>query len=336
MLNPGFNHSRALIRMPNWLGDSLMALPVIGSLKAKYPGMVIDLVMRENISGLADLLPEVNRVFSLPGNNTAGRRAELLKARRAKYDFMVVLPNSFRSAWGLWPSNTPVRIGYAGSLRSFTLTHPQKRPPKHSMRQADYFINMVKPLFPGLVRHNANIAIPQQADMESRRLLEACEKPFIGIGFGASYGSAKMWPVERFASLIDKLSARAQIILIGASAEKETENRILAITNSIPVSLVGKTDLPVLAAVLKKLDLYITNDTGPMHLASALGVPVIGLFGPTSPEETKPAGDNSIIIHHGADCGPCWLRQCPKDHQCMTAITVEEVENAALKTVWSR
>ncbi len=322
--------------MPNWLGDCLMALPVIGSLKKKYPDMVIDLVIKESLSSLADLLPEVDKVFALSENKATGRRAALLQARREGYDFMVVLPNSFRSAWELWPSNTPVRIGYAGSLRSFTLTHSPKRPPKHSLHQADYFINLVKSVFPGLDRHNANIRIPQQADMESKRLLGTHEKPLVGIGFGASYGAAKMWPADRFANLIDKLSPRAQIILLGSVPEREVENEVLGMTNSNPASLVGKTDLPVLAAVLKKLDLYITNDTGPMHLASALGVPVIGLFGPTSPKETKPAGDNAQVIHHCSDCAPCWLRQCPGDHLCMTAITVEEVEEAAVKKIWSR
>ncbi len=325
--------ARALIRMPNWLGDCVMALPVIESLKAAFSECLIDIAIKESLAGLGELLSSVNKTISLPENDAPKRRAVLAQARDGGYDLLLTLPNSFRSTWDLWTSKIPVRAGYTGSFRSFTLTHAIKRPAKHSMSQADYFFRLAKSVYAELEVEKPKLSIPRGAFLKSESLLPPEKRPAIGVGFGAEYGSAKMWPAERFAELIDRLESMARIVLIGTDSDREMAAKVFALAKSSPLSLVGKTDLPTLAATLKRLALYITNDTGPMHLAAAAGTPVLAIFGPTSPEETGPAGGNHILIYHGADCAPCWKRRCPTDHRCMTAITVDEVADAALEAI---
>jgi heptosyltransferase-2 len=152
----------------------------------------------------------------------------------------------------------------------------------------------------------------------------------VGIGFGASFGAAKMWPAQRFALLIQKLLATgARVVLLGGGSDQEVEQAVLkSISGVKPLSLVGQTNIPQLAAVMTRLTCYVTNDTGPMHLAAALGVPTVAIFGSTSPKETAPREPNVTLIHHGANCAPCWKRECSTNHQCMTAISIDEVFTA--------
>jgi len=327
--------SKVLARMPNWLGDCVMAAPVLDAVKKTFPGVAIDILIRESLAGLAELLPQVDGVYGLSEIDPSARKKTLENARGGAHDAALILPNSFRSAWELWTPAIPARVGYAGSLRSFMLTSAAPRPPKHSLHQTDYFMRIAKAAFGDLQEGALRVRIGGAAKEKARGLLEGTGGPLAGIGFGATYGSAKMWPAERFAELIDRLSDTATVFLLGAESDARVAGEVSRRCAKEPVSLVGRTDIPTLAAVLEKLGVYVTNDTGPMHLAAAVGTPVAALFGPTSPHETRPLGDKVAIIHHGADCAPCWKRECPTDHRCMTAITVDEVYDAALSVFQS-
>jgi len=323
---------RALIRMPNWLGDSVMAIPAIKSLKAMFDDCKIDIIINESLSGLGELLTTtIEKTIALPENDTPSRKAALAGAAKSGYDLLIILPNSFRSAWELWSHNIRVRAGYAASLRSFILTHAIKRPTAHSMSQSDYFLNLVKELYPKIETKDMSLTVPGIAVDSSMSLLPSTDRPMVGVGFGAAYGSAKMWPADRFAELIDRLEEVAVVVLIGSKSDRAVADKVLNLTKSSPASLVGKTDIPALSAVLSRLDLYITNDTGPMHLSAAVGTSVIAIFGPTSPEETGPMGENHQVIYNKADCAPCWRRICPLDHRCMKSISVDEVAETALR-----
>lgn len=320
---------RILVRMPNWLGDCVMAMPVLASLKDTYPGAVVDIAINESLAGLGELAPFIDSVTPLPQDDPAARKRAFAQIRGAGYDTLLLLPNSFRSAWELWTYAIPERIGYATSLRSFMLTTAIPRPPRHSLHQTEHFLWLAESAFPGLKHAEVKLDVPEAAARRAAELLPESGKPLVGVGFGATYGAAKMWPAQRFAELIDRLSDEAQVVLVGAASDAEVEREVMKHVRSAPVSLVGQTNLPELAAVLRRLGVYITNDTGPMHLATALGAPVVAIFGPTSPEETKPLGGKLEMLYKDADCAPCWKRACPEDHRCMTAITVDEVEAAA-------
>ena len=310
--------------MPNWLGDAVMAFDVIGGIKLLHPEATIDVAIRKPFAGLMDILPQVRKTFPLSGSEH-GESLAAIKTER--YDLAFILPNSFRSAWELYGKDIHRRVGYAGNLRSFMLTETAPRPQKHSTHQADYFARLAVFALPQFTRKTPQVAIPDEAETKALQLLADISGPIVGIGFGATYGSAKMWPAERFAKLIDRLQNEmgATVVLLGGDGDREVEGKVLKECGSQPISLVGKTDLPTLAALLRRIKVYITNDTGPMHLAALVETPVVAIFGPTSPDETKPLADNAKVIYHGADCAPCWKRKCPVDHRCMTNINVDEV-----------
>ena len=155
----------------------------------------------------------------------------------------------------------------------------------------------------------------------------------IGINPGSTYGPAKRWLPERFAGVGKRLvnEHKARILLFGQGEEKHLSDFIAGRIGENCLNLAGKTTLARLAALLERCDLLLTNDTGPMHIAAALGVPVVAVFGPTDPRTTAPAGEKHIIVRKPVACSPCLKRKCPTDHQCMKAISVEDVFNAVLK-----
>ncbi len=321
---------RIIIRMPNWLGDCVMAAPVIESIRALLPNAKIDVAIKDNMAGLGAILPAVDNVIALPEKGGSQRGGAIKSALKAGYDLLILLPNSFRSAWEFYDRSIPVRIGYAGGFRSFLLTNPVAPPVRRSLHQVEYYRKIVSSLFPDLPNVAPIIEIPKSATQIIESLLPRSDKPLVGIGFGATYGTAKMWPVERFAQTIDRISASADVVLLGAESERGIEREIMEKTTSNPTSLVGKTDIIELAAALKKMSLFITNDSGPMHLASVVGADTVALFGPTSPDETRPWVGGEII-YHNADCSPCWKRNCDTDHRCMESISVDEVVHLAMK-----
>jgi len=321
--------SKLIIRMPNWLGDCVMSAPVIAAIKKSRPEVSVSLLVKSGMDGLACLIPGVDDVITLEGDS----RAVAWRVRNSRYDTALILPNSFRSAWEMWRAGVPVRVGYASDFRSVLLTHRVKRPQAHSMHMTDYYLRVAQALFPEIMIGGAGIAPPSSAVINSYELLPKTDRPLVGLGFGASYGHAKMWAKERYAELIGRLAETAEVVLLGAEPDREMEREIMAIAGGKAVSLVGKTGLVTLAAVMSRLSLYITNDTGPMHISAGLGVPTIAIFGPTSPEETRPLGVNVTVIRHKADCAPCFKRECPTDHRCMTAVTVDEIVETARRVV---
>jgi len=320
---------KILFRMPNWLGDALMAAPAVESVRQRFTEAFIGVAIRENISDIGRIMAAVDRVHPIP-ESSFSRREIVREAARAGYEALVIFPNSFRSAWEFWLAGIPHRAGYSGNGRSFMLTHPVPRPEKHSMGQADYFSSLTEALFPDLKRVKPRFLIQDQAVEQSMILLPDDGRPLAGVGFGATYGSAKMWPPERFAALMDMLAPHARVVMFGGRAEAGLAERIAGMAKSKPVSLVGKTDIPTLAATLRRLKVYVTNDTGPMHLAAAMGTAVVAIFGPTDPKETAPDMAAGKILYRQAGCAPCWERICPTDHRCMTAIGVEDAALAAL------
>ena len=307
-----------------------MAAPAVEGVRALFPKAVIGMAIKENISGLGDVMPAVDIIHPLP-SSSAARRLAFGEIFRKQYQTLIIFPNSFRSAWEFWRGGIPTRAGYSGIARSLLLTHSLARPGKHSVHQQDYFLTLVKSVFPDITAAPARIEPSAEAMEASLSLLPESGRPLAGIGFGATYGSAKMWPAERFAALIDHLAPHVDVALLGASADREVEAKVMGMSRHKPLSLVGRTDIPTLAAIMKRLDVYITNDTGPMHLASAVGTPVVAIFGPTDPNETAPRGAEVKIIYQMADCAPCWKRQCPVDHRCMTALGADYVFKAAME-----
>lgn len=317
--------------MPNWLGDAVMAFPIIGGLaKANYK---IGLMIKENISGIGELLPQVDKTYPIDSGGSLEQKA-VEEIKNDGYETALVLPNSFRSAWQVWRTDIKRRIGHDGNFRSILLTEKLKKPQAHSLHQSQYYARIAKSIS-GFTPAPPQISIPAGAVKRADELLSKSNRKIIGIGFGATYGSAKMWPPENFAKLIDWISEYATVVLVGAQSDRDICEQVLSSADNRKkvIDLVGKSDLATLCALMKRFDSYLTNDTGPMHLADILNVPTVAIFGPTSIKETAPLSGNATILHQETECAPCFKRECPIDHLCMTRIKTDEVELAIQKAI---
>jgi len=233
----------------------------------------------------------------------------------------------------------PLRLGYATESRQALLTHPLAVPEWRSSRhEVFYYLYLVTALEQMLFgssnisesEPDASIQISENRKAEARSFLRTHnireEDSVVAICPGSINSRAKRWPVEAYAALADRLiESQRQVLLIGSHEEAEVSKDVMSRMRHRPIVLTGKTTLDQITAVLATVDLVVTNDTGPAHIGAALGRPTIVIFGPTNPLTTRPFSPEAEILRHPPECAPCMLRDCPIDHRCMTAITVDEV-----------
>ena len=337
---------KILVRAPNWVGDAVTAVPALESIRRARAGSEITIMARPSVAELLAGEPFADRIlrYDFRGRHRGwiGRERLAGELRREKFDAAVLLPNAFEAAWLAWRAEIPERIGYAldarGLLLSKAVPVPQEGEiPKH---QSHYYLELLRragwietrPAVSPVRLHLPDVALAS-AETTLRHAGARDNAWRCAIAPGASYGAAKCWSPERFAGLADRLSSEcdADVILFGAPGEKEIAGRICACMNSHAISLVGKTSLRELAALLACCSLFIGNDSGAMHVAAAAGLPVIGIFGSTDPEATAPMTPHFQLIREAVSCSPCFLRRCPVDHRCMTRISVDSVFAAAEK-----
>jgi ADP-heptose:LPS heptosyltransferase len=319
-----------LIRSPNWLGDACMAFPMVRAIKRGRPDMKITVLGPDKLEELWLSMPEVSRYIAKPAKKGWFAVARRIKATGVHFDTAVLCTNSTRSTLEIWLAGIPRRVGYKGSFRVKLLNQVIKEPAKGGAKQ-----------------HHAHrylhIAGEIGADISQDGLWYAGSPPAstdgtirVGVCAGAEYGPAKRWPLERFAEVVNQISAKHEHFrweLFGAPGEKEMGEKLSGLLKAPHENLVGKTRLSELIGKLRECQLLLTNDTGTMHLAAALGIPTVSIFGSTCPIETGPLGDRHIVIQHKVPCSPCFERECPFGHyECMSKISSEEVVAAVLKT----
>ncbi len=319
---------KAIARIPNWLGDAVMAIPALKALQKRYQLTVL------GKKWAAELYDELNFSEIL----TFGKRGEipgLLKEK--KIELGVLFTNSFSSALLLKLAGVKKLVGYPADLRGFLLSI--KVPlPAEKVHQVDYYKTIAKALVSD-ADEPLTIQISKEKLEKGEKILKKSgftfNYPIAGINPGAFYGPAKSWFPERFRELAERLKKRGiQIAVFGAEREKEVSRWIAEGTG---VSFAGWTSIGDLMSIFPHLDVLITNDSGPMHLANALGIPVVALFGPTDPELTRPYNPGYVLIYKKPPCGPCKRRTCPREkHICMSSIEVEEVEEATLNLLNKR
>jgi heptosyltransferase-2 len=358
---------RVLVRGTNWLGDAVMTTPALMRLRKKFPDAHITLLTPEKLRDLWLAHPAVNKIISpAPGENvfSVGR-----KLRAGNFDLALVLPNSPRSALEVWLAGIPQRIGGARPWRNFFLTHAvparaeavkmRKRSvdeikvlirgtgfqpgPPLTAHQIHEYLHLVaalganpEPLPPQLV------VTPAEIEAVRKKFgLNEIERPLFGLNPGAEYGPAKRWPMEKFIAAAREIQKQTNCtwLVFGGQADAAIADRIESAIPSPPsaiLNLAGKTSLRELMALLKICRVLLTNDSGPMHVAAALGIPVVVPFGSTSPELTGPGlpGDpQHRLLKSAALCSPCFLRECPIDFRCMNGISIERVVEAVLSLV---
>lgn len=320
---------KVLVRLPNWLGDTVMAVPALRSLRSGLApgdriaaaGPWVSLLAAER---LADEWVAYPRAW-----NARLRAAEA--AARLRPDVALVLPNSLESALAAWYSGARRRIGYDTAGRGPLLTDrlPLPAPRRH---QVDEYLALLDPLGIAAVTREPALAPPADPALETARLLDECAPagaPRVGIHLGAAFGASKIWPAERVAGLCRLLRARGLVpVLLGAPADAALERAVRQqLSDGEPPSLVGRDRPDLLPGLLARLDAFVGGDTGTAHLAAALGTPVVALFGPTDPELSAPRGPATVITKR-VPCAPCFYARCPIDHVCMRAIEADEVAAA--------
>ncbi len=344
------NSQKILIRATNWIGDAVMSLPAIESLGAQFPEAEIVLVSKPWVAELYWHHPAVTRqiVYDPEGEHrgTRGFWKLIQQLRSERFDGAILFQNAFHAAWMVWCARIPVRVGYDQDGRGGFLTEAIQAPPAAVYgHQAYYYLELL--FRAGLIEKPE----PVRPIGEVRLFLEQAERVWaakhldalglhgprflVGLTPGASFGPAKRWLLDRYADLADRLTGalHADVLIFGSRDERPLAEAIANKMKHTPTVVAGQTTLRQFMALLARCRLIVTNDSGPMHLAAALGLPLVAIFGSTDEQATGPLGARARVVKHRVPCSPCGLRECPIDFRCMTAVSVAEVYRAALELV---
>ncbi|MCU1274274.1 MAG: lipopolysaccharide heptosyltransferase [Bryobacterales bacterium] len=341
--------SKILIRATNWLGDAVMSLPAIRAVRACFPEAEIAVLARPWVADLYARERSIDRVIRYePRSGFRDYVAKWRAARalqREKFDCAILLQNAFEAAAIAWLAGIPRRIGYDRDGRRALLTDPVPVPtpgeiPRH---ERFYYLEMLrragvipKMPEPEAIRLDAleSAAADGIRDYEQRNITP----PVVGVSPGAAYGSAKRWLPERFAAAAVDVarSLAGSVIIFGSAGERELCARVANMVHQAGVSahnLAGETTLKEFIGLVAACRVFLTNDSGAMHIASASGVPTVAVFGATDDTTTGPTGPLARVIREPVECSPCLLRECPIDHRCMTRVTSDRVAQVALELV---
>jgi lipopolysaccharide heptosyltransferase II len=319
--------ARLIVRAPNWLGDAVMALPALGAVRRAFAGRTLIVAAASLVAPLFEegTAAAPDEILVIDRDREAGQ----LRAARA--DALLLLTNSFGSAWIARRSGIPERGGYRTSGRGLLLTHAASRP-KGRVHQVEYYLALVRGLgFDAPAAASPELRASPASLAKADALLSAAgvapSATIVGFAPGAAYGQAKRWPPQRVAQVIAALARDGvTAVLVGARADRETAR---AIESTLPqgtrvVDLIGRTSLRELVGVVARCAAFVSNDSGAMHVAAAAGVPLTAIFGPTDERATGPGGGADVILRP-VFCRPCTLRDCPIDHRCMKRIDVDSV-----------
>jgi heptosyltransferase-2 len=330
-----------LVRATNWLGDAVMTTPALAAVREGLPDARIALLAKPLVAELFRHHPDVDEVivYERPGRHEGalGRLRLGAELRRRRFDGALLLQNAFDAALIAFLGRIPERAGYPTDGRRILLTLPVPLTPGILERhEVEYYLCLLDGL--GIPRPEPaalKLAVTEEEReaIETRLASLGIERgaPFVAINPGATYGSAKRWYPDRFAAVADALSAEwgAAVVVVGSTAEAPLTGEIEAATRNPPVNLAGKTTVRELMALLSLSSFLVTNDSGPMHIGAALGVPLVAIFGPTDWRRTSPWSERAKVVRVEIDCSPCRLRVCDRGHECMLGVTPGMVLDAA-------
>jgi heptosyltransferase-2 len=332
---------RIIVKAVNWLGDLVMSGPALHAIHDAFPGAHLAVLVRRELASFFDGAMWVNEVipYRLRGG-VAGLGDQLSIIRRIRkghFDLAVVLPNSFQSAMWMLMAGVQRRAGYEADRRGFMLTH--KVAPRADVERAHQVHHWLTMVAETLGARGAAGAYHLDVNVQSRDKMRAWlaprrlrpERPLIALAPVAAYGPAKEWPVERYAALADILAERhgAECVLVGGIDDRPQCQRIAALCKGSALIAAAETTVGELIALLSLCHGFAGNDSGCMHLAGALGVPTVALFGSTDPKRTGPLGPHCTVIYRGLECSPCLERTCRFGHyNCLRDIAAEEAAGA--------
>ena len=325
---------KILIVAPSWIGDTLLAQPLLARLKKKLPGAVIDALAPGWTAPVLRRMPEINEVIEAPfGHGELGllARWRLGRSLRSRgYDEAIVLPNTFKSALIPFFAGIPLRAGFVGEWRYGLLNLTHKLDAKRRPLMAERYAQLAeKPGTPParplpevrlrVDQANLAIALGQLGLSRSKRIVAFCP--------GAEYGPSKRWPARHFASLARKLAAQGCAVwLFGSEKDRDIGEEIVRSSGGAATNLCGRTDLASAIDLLSLAEVVVSNDSGLMHVAAGVGRPVVALYGSSSPEHTPPLSASARVVRTGIECSPCFARECPLGHfKCMNELAPERV-----------
>lgn len=346
MLDPA-RIKKLLIRSTNWIGDAVMTIPAITAIRQRFPEATITILAKEWVAEIFRISPAIDNIIILDDNGREGRHSGIAgklllsqELRAEKFDAAILLQNAISAAIITSLARIPVRAGYNTDGRGLLLTDsvPRRRGVKR-LHQTRYYLEMVQSLGCPEVAADISLKLPAEYNLLARRFLAghgiSDDRKLIGIAPGAAYGPAKRWLPERFAQLASLLGKHfnARILLFGSADDRAITDSIAQATNADVLNLAGATKLREAMALMSQCSLFIANDSGLMHVAGALNLPLVAIFGSTNHITTAPLGARSLIVRHDIDCSPCLRKECHIDFRCMRSITVDDVFSSACDIV---
>ncbi|HEV7746170.1 MAG TPA: lipopolysaccharide heptosyltransferase II [Pyrinomonadaceae bacterium] len=342
---------RIVVRGTNWVGDAVMTIPALRQLRRLFPKAQITLATRGWAQGLFTDVDFLDELLVHEGSGLRSVVQQVRQWRKRNFDLAVLFPNSLETALVASLARVPLRIGYATDGRQRLLTHPLALPEwRESKHEVFYYLRIVAELEWLSKQEQSFLDTQPDGSLEVSDARKSVARgflrergiragvPVVALCPGSINSRAKRWPTDRYAALADRLidELGVEVLLVGSKGESDVSLDVARQMRHEPTMLTGQTDLAELVAILSLTDLLVTNDTGPAHIASALGRPTLVIFGPTNPLTTRPFSPFGEIVREPPDCAPCMLRDCPIDHRCMTAITPADVFERARQLLSSK
>lgn len=336
-------HSTAqkiLIRAVNWVGDAVMTTPAIGVIREHFPSADISILANPMVAEIFSAHGWIDRVITFDRNGRhkgiTGRLKLAAELRGYAFDLAIILPNSFDSALVPWLAGIPVRLGKSSDGRGLLLTDRYK-PGKDApvCHEVEYYLNLLNHFgIDGQIKHPQLFVTPEEDELADLKLQQHGIQHsdfLVGINPGAAFGSAKRWYPDRFAEVARQLADErsAKIVIFGGPGEADIAASIENHLAGNCLNMAGKTTVRELMSLIKKCNFFVTNDSGPMHIAAAFGVPLVAIFGSTDHTGTSPYSNNAVIVRKDTPCAPCKLRECPTNNECMSAVSIDDVVDAS-------
>ena len=333
---------KILIVAPNWIGDAVLSLPVVDGCGQLWPEAELTVLARVQVAELFEARESSVRVLVYERGNGPQRLSNLMalgrSLRRERFDVAILLPNSLGSAVMTRLAGVPQRLGYSTDGRGWLLTRKlEDRRKERGLHQVDYYLGLIHSLGAYQADRIPRLQLRSKIVDRAMALMGGLgidkNELLIGVHPGAAYGETKRWFPERFAAVLERLHrAGRKFLLLGGTGEESLAEKISAEMDHPVINLIGRTTVAEVLGLIGQCSLFLSNDSGLMHVAAALSVPQVALFGSTDPQKTAPLNDGAVVIHpNQVNCTPCFKSECPEDLECMKAITVEEVAAAAEK-----
>ena len=329
-------YKKILVKGVNWVGDAIFITPALSALRSGFPEAKISLLVPEKVTEIYEGNPNIDELIVYGRRGGLKEKIKRVRTLRAKkFDLGIIMQSSsYEPAILFYLARIPERVGYSHILRNFLLTKAVKRP-EGTQHEVNFFLGLIQALGTEITRREVFMAEDGETKEWARNFLikNDCGEDdlLIGIFPGAYFGPAKRWFLERYATLADSLikSYRARVVLFGEKNDLPLIQKIIDKMTANPINAVGKTSLKQLRALIERCRLFITNDSGPLQIASTTKTPIVALFGSSDPEKTRPWGkEDCTIIYKKVSCSPCFRRKCKK-LTCFKEISVEDVLQAA-------